>query len=152
MGMGGMPGMGGMGGMGRGGASAAAKKPKKSEPTVHHLSLSLEDLYTGLTKKMKITRKRLVDGKYEPQSKVVEIQVKPGWKEGTKITFEGEGTPLLLLLPSSLPVLYSLVYHPLIAHHSCAVQAMRARAFWQVMWCSKSTSRSTRVSCAVATI
>jgi DnaJ family protein B protein 4 len=53
--------------------------------------LSLEDLYTGVTKKMKITRSRLQNGKPVQESKVVQIDVKPGWKSGTKITFEGDG-------------------------------------------------------------
>jgi DnaJ-class molecular chaperone len=49
-----MGGMGGMPGMGMNGAGA---EPKKDKPVEHDLNVSLEDLYTGKTKKMKIHRK-----------------------------------------------------------------------------------------------
>jgi len=80
-GMGGMPGM----RSGRGG-------PRKAAPIKRTFECSLEDLYSGTTKKMKIT-KTLVDtsGKALPAEKILTISVKPGWKEGTKITFEKEG-------------------------------------------------------------
>jgi DnaJ family protein B protein 4 len=50
-------------------------------------SVSLEDLYTGATKKLKISRLR----KGQKDEKVVEVTIKKGWKPGTKITFPGEG-------------------------------------------------------------
>lgn len=88
-GMGGMPGMGGMGGMpgmggmgGRGGGGAGPQAPIKRQ-----IALSLEDLYTGVTKRVKVTRQR--SGR--PEEKVLEIVVKPGWKAGTAVTFEHEG-------------------------------------------------------------
>eukprot|EP00928_Gymnodinium_smaydae_P027758 TRINITY_DN21359_c0_g1_i1.p1 TRINITY_DN21359_c0_g1~~TRINITY_DN21359_c0_g1_i1.p1 ORF type:complete len:369 (+),score=80.57 TRINITY_DN21359_c0_g1_i1:82-1107(+) len=83
---GGMPGMrmgmGGKGGMGgRGGPD--------TRPAIFDLNLTLEDLYNGVTKKMKVKRqsttlKRDVEA-------VLEVVVKPGWKAGTKVTFQGEG-------------------------------------------------------------
>jgi len=82
------PGMGGMGGMsGSRGRPQQGPPQRKPKTTQFDLPVSLEDLYTGTTKKMKITRLR--GGRQE--SKVVEISVKAGWKEGTKLTFEGEG-------------------------------------------------------------
>jgi len=54
------------------------------------LPVSLEDLYKGGTKKLKITRK--VNG--IPEEKIVEVAVKPGWKAGTKINFSGAGDEL----------------------------------------------------------
>lgn len=56
------------------------------------LPVSLEDLYTGAEKKMKVTRK-LMDpsGRQVNAEKILAIQVKPGWKAGTKIKFSGEG-------------------------------------------------------------
>eukprot|EP00461_Guttulinopsis_vulgaris_P003625 UN03626 len=44
-------------------------------------------MYTGCMKKLKITRTR--GGKQE--SKIIEIEIKPGWKAGTKLTYENEG-------------------------------------------------------------
>lgn len=52
------------------------------------LKVSLEELYTGATKKLKVGR-RLLDGSNE--DKVLEIQVLPGWKSGTKIRFPKAG-------------------------------------------------------------
>ncbi|GFR50868.1 hypothetical protein Agub_g13155, partial [Astrephomene gubernaculifera] len=57
------------------------------------LKVSLEDLYLGVTKKLRITR-QMVDGasgKMVPVQEEIQIDVKPGWKEGTKITFQGKG-------------------------------------------------------------
>eukprot|EP00878_Enallax_costatus_P012794 GHUV01013361.1.p1 GENE.GHUV01013361.1~~GHUV01013361.1.p1 ORF type:complete len:384 (+),score=115.50 GHUV01013361.1:227-1378(+) len=58
-----------------------------------NLAVSLEDLYKGTTKKLKVTRNVFNEqtGKSEPESKVLEVQIKPGWKAGTKITFAGMG-------------------------------------------------------------
>jgi DnaJ family protein B protein 4 len=52
------------------------------------LNCDLEELYTGTTKRMKITN--------EGTSKVVEIQVKPGWKQGTKISYADQGVSFLI--------------------------------------------------------
>eukprot|EP00756_Hemistasia_phaeocysticola_P005116 Hpha_TRINITY_DN13181_c0_g2::TRINITY_DN13181_c0_g2_i1::g.113398::m.113398/K09510/DNAJB4; DnaJ homolog subfamily B member 4 len=84
MGMGGFPGMGGpMGGMGQQRKGATREFP---------LNCSLEELYEGKTKKVKITRKRLNPrGGVSDEAKVIEVEVKRGWKEGTKVTFPGEG-------------------------------------------------------------
>jgi DnaJ homolog subfamily B member 4 len=78
-GFGGMPGM----SMGGGGMRAA--------PSVQRvLRLSLEDLYAGVTKKLKV--KRIQHG--QQSEKILSIAVKPGWKAGTKIKFQGEGDEL----------------------------------------------------------
>ncbi|KAG5356593.1 Protein psi1 [Yarrowia sp. C11] len=80
-GMGG--GMGGMGGMPR----QRARSPERTQVTVK-MPVSLEDLCTGATKKMKITRK---GPSGQPEEKVLTVNIKPGWKAGTKLTFAGEG-------------------------------------------------------------
>jgi len=55
--------------------------------------VSLEDLVTGVTRKMKITRQVLnADGRTtRAEEKLLTIDVKPGWKAGTKVTFAREG-------------------------------------------------------------
>jgi DnaJ-class molecular chaperone len=56
------------------------------------LKVSLEDIYNGVTKRMKISRSRKqANGSYRKEDKILTIDVKKGWKEGTKITFNGEG-------------------------------------------------------------
>ncbi|XP_027890136.1 dnaJ homolog subfamily B member 5 isoform X2 [Xiphophorus couchianus] len=66
-------------------------------PVVHELRVSLEEIFHGCTKRMKITRRRLnPDGRsMRTEDKILNIVIKKGWKEGTKITFpkEGDETP-----------------------------------------------------------
>ena len=53
----------------------------------------MEELYNGTTKKLRVSRK-LTDattGKQVAVEKVLTVQIKPGWKAGTKIKFPGEG-------------------------------------------------------------
>ncbi|TBU62892.1 DnaJ C terminal domain-containing protein [Dichomitus squalens] len=61
--------------------------PQPSEIT-KPLKVSLEDLYSGTTKHLKVGR-RLLNGGTE--DKVLEIQIHPGWKSGTKIRFPRAG-------------------------------------------------------------
>lgn len=92
MGGGGMPGMGGMGGMPGMGGGGRARGPQKAPAIKHVLTLSLEDLYKGTTKKMKITKTKTdAQGRTEQVPKVIEIPVKRGYKSGTKLTYEREG-------------------------------------------------------------
>uniref|UniRef100_A0A663DWZ9 DnaJ heat shock protein family (Hsp40) member B1 n=1 Tax=Aquila chrysaetos chrysaetos TaxID=223781 RepID=A0A663DWZ9_AQUCH len=80
---------------GRGGAEGSCRK--QDPPVLYDLKVSLEEIYSGCTKKMKISHKRLnPDGKtVRNEDKILTIEVKRGWKEGTKITFpkEGDQTP-----------------------------------------------------------
>ncbi|XP_952090.1 molecular chaperone, putative [Theileria annulata] len=55
------------------------------------LPLTLEELYTGTVKKMKVTRKRFNGNKQYKEEHTLKIDIKPGWKDGTKLTFTGEG-------------------------------------------------------------
>lgn len=68
-------------------------QPKQQDPAVEQdLPVSLEEVLKGTTKKMKINRKALhSDGRSYREDKVLTINVKPGWKAGTKITFPREG-------------------------------------------------------------
>jgi DnaJ family protein B protein 4 len=80
----------GMGGGGGGGQRA--QRQAKAAPIVKTLTLTLEELYNGADKKLRITRQRKNDqGQYVATPKIVEIKIKPGWKAGTKITYEKEG-------------------------------------------------------------
>jgi len=83
-----MGGMSGFGGDDMDFEPAAQPRQRKKIPAVQvELGLTLQELCAGATKKLKITRKR----NNVNDEKTIEIQVKPGWKEGTKITFSGEG-------------------------------------------------------------
>jgi len=69
------------------------KRSRLQDPPIHRdVLVSLEDLMTGTTKKMKITRKVYRnDGSLGQEEKILKIDIKPGWKAGTKVTFNGEG-------------------------------------------------------------
>ncbi|KAL8158527.1 hypothetical protein V2J09_000064 [Rumex salicifolius] len=81
------------GGGGGGGAEAMNHGViRKAPPIENKLSCSLEELYKGTTKKMKISREIAdVSGKTIPVEEILTIDIKPGWKKGTKITFEEKG-------------------------------------------------------------
>ena len=88
-GMGGMPGMGGMGGMPGGfGGEPSGAAPPPPEEVIKTLALTLEELYKGGTKRLKLTRHMRNGGQEE---KILEVAYKPGWKKGTKIKFAGAG-------------------------------------------------------------
>ncbi|KDQ19385.1 hypothetical protein BOTBODRAFT_102770 [Botryobasidium botryosum FD-172 SS1] len=65
-----------------------AGPPPPPDEFTRPLKLSLEDLYSGVTKKLKLGRK-LQSG--ESEEKIIEIHVLPGWKSGTKVRFKAAG-------------------------------------------------------------
>jgi len=69
------------------------QKRDKQDPAINkELKVTLEEVNNGSIKKMKITRKRMNhDGSFSNQDKILTIEIKKGWKEGTKITFQKEG-------------------------------------------------------------
>ena len=73
-------------------------------PVVFDLKVSLEDVYKGTTKRMKITRKVINPDcrTMRLEDKVLTVSIKPGWKEGTKITFPREGDQKLNALPADI--------------------------------------------------
>ncbi|KAH1124616.1 hypothetical protein GLYMA_06G073300v4 [Glycine max] len=69
-----------------------ANMPKKPLPVETKLACSLAELYSGSTRKMKISRSVVdVNGQAIPETEILTIEVKPGWKKGTKITFPDKG-------------------------------------------------------------
>lgn len=61
----------------------------KPEPLRRSLPCSLEELYSGATKRLKVTRRCMTPGR--PAEKVLSVSVKAGWKPGTLVRFAGEG-------------------------------------------------------------
>lgn len=56
------------------------------------LAVTLEDMFTGVTKKLKIKRKTYDEtGKRTTEDRVLEVPIKPGLKKGSKIKFKGVG-------------------------------------------------------------
>jgi len=77
---------------------------KKGDRIEHKFYLTLEEIYNGTIKSMKVNRKRLnIDGRTTRQdSKILKINVKKGWKKGTRITFKEEGDELPGIIPSDI--------------------------------------------------
>ncbi|ORX72821.1 hypothetical protein DL89DRAFT_290648 [Linderina pennispora] len=104
-GLGGMGGMGGMGGhgvhthRGRGGHAMDVDDDMgggfggRTREVTRPLACTLEELYNGCTKKLKVTRRTLdrASGQLVSSEKILQIDIKPGWKAGTKVRFSGEG-------------------------------------------------------------
>jgi DnaJ family protein B protein 4 len=89
----------GQGGPGRGprrqSTRAFGDAKAKSEVTVVEkpLALTLEEMYKGVTKKMKIKRKKFdpATGKQQQEDRILEMNIKPGLKAGSKFKFQDVG-------------------------------------------------------------
>ncbi|KAL5562818.1 hypothetical protein UlMin_032565 [Ulmus minor] len=80
--------------------STAKKKP---QPVEMKLECTLEELLEGCVKKIKITRDVFTDfGIMVQEEEMLRINVKPGWKKGMKITFEGKGDEKPGYLPADI--------------------------------------------------
>ncbi|KAK7412385.1 hypothetical protein VNO78_03841 [Psophocarpus tetragonolobus] len=65
---------------------------RKAHPIENTLLCSLEELYKGSTRKMKISREIThASGRTFPVEEILNIEIQPGWKRGTKITFQERG-------------------------------------------------------------
>jgi len=75
------------------GSSMRQSGPKQAPSVQSNLICTYEELFNGCTKRLNITRKRLAPNGLSlvDDTKTLNIQVKPGWKKGTKITFPKEG-------------------------------------------------------------
>ncbi|CAL9104205.1 unnamed protein product [Musa textilis] len=106
------------------GAAAAVARPAfssfsgtvktKPPPVERKLECTLEELCRGCNKEIKfrrnvITNKGLIVRKEETQT----VRVKPGWKKGTKITFEGMGDERPGCLPADAVFVISEKEHPI---------------------------------------
>lgn len=61
------------------------------------------ELFTGTTMKFNISRKRFsAEGALEDNVKTLVIHIKPGWKEGTKISFVNEADEDYNLIPGDI--------------------------------------------------
>ncbi|XP_065209376.1 dnaJ protein homolog 1 [Planococcus citri] len=85
------------------GSPNKSKDREQDPPIEHDLYVSLEEIDKGCTKKMKISRRVLQqDGSLRKEDKVLTINIKPGWKAGTKITFQKEGDQTRNKIPADI--------------------------------------------------
>jgi len=94
-------------------AGGGQKEKHQDPPIEHDLYVTLEDINRGVTKRMKISR-RVVnnDGTARKEEKVLTINVKPGWKSGTKITFQREGDQAPNKIPADIVFIIRDKPHP----------------------------------------
>ncbi|XP_008705553.1 dnaJ homolog subfamily B member 13 isoform X2 [Ursus maritimus] len=104
---------------------------KKQDPPIERdLYLSLEDLFFGCTKKIKISRRASREIPSKPpravwlqvlnedgysstiKDKILTIDVKPGWRQGTRITFEKEGDQGPNIIPADIIFIVKEKLHP----------------------------------------
>ncbi|KAF2430438.1 hypothetical protein EJ08DRAFT_649734 [Tothia fuscella] len=64
-----------------------------TEPTTKHLPVTLEDLFHGTTKKVKIRRQRYntTTGRFVEQERILDVPIYKGLKPGSKVKFQSEG-------------------------------------------------------------
>lgn len=96
------------------GASHKTTRTKSQDPPVEHeLYVSLEDINTGCVKKMRISRKVLQpDGNLRQEEKILNIDIKPGWKAGTKIIFPKDGDQGRNKIPADIVFVLKDKPHP----------------------------------------
>ncbi|KAL1244235.1 DnaJ [Trichinella spiralis] len=87
-----------------GGGAPAGCPRQQDPPLLHDIMLSLEEVYKGCVKKMKVKRKVLNPDGFttRTEDKVLAVNVKPGWKAGTKITFPKEGDQAPNRIPADI--------------------------------------------------
>ncbi|XP_056277821.1 dnaJ homolog subfamily B member 4 [Pseudoliparis swirei] len=88
---------------------------RKQDPAIiHELRVSLEEVFHGCTKRLKISRKRLnPDARtMRNEDKILTIEIKRGWKEGTKITFPREGDESPNTIPADIVFVIKDKPHP----------------------------------------
>ena len=72
-------------------------------PIENPIHVSLEELFSGCTKRLKICRQVLSQsGAASREEKILTIDIKPGWKAGTKITFERHGDQKVGTIPADI--------------------------------------------------
>ncbi|CAI9112335.1 OLC1v1012772C1 [Oldenlandia corymbosa var. corymbosa] len=107
--------------MGGSGSGAGSQFPgagtssglRKAAPVERVLMCSLEDLYKGAKKKMRISRTILdAAGKLRNVEEFLIIDILPGWKKGTKITFPEKGNEEPGVIPADLVFVVDEKPHP----------------------------------------
>jgi len=97
------------------GGQSGSKQQRVQDPTIEKdVLVSLEDIAKGVQKKMKIS-KRIYDesGGSRAEEKVLQINVKPGWKAGTKVTFAKEGDRIPGKTPADIAFIIRDKTHPI---------------------------------------
>lgn len=90
------------------------RQPRKDPPIEMPLACSLEELYNGGQRRIKVSRRRIdpSTGVARQESEILTIDVKPGWKKGTKITFQEKGDEAPGHIPADIVFIVNEKPHP----------------------------------------
>ncbi|XP_054161984.1 dnaJ homolog subfamily B member 4-like isoform X2 [Oppia nitens] len=105
----------GLGGIGSHRKMGGSTAGTRQDPAIEHeLFLTLEEVLKGCVKRMKITRRiPAADGRTaKKEDKVLTINVRPGWKAGTKVTFQREGDQSGTAIPADIVFIIKDKPHP----------------------------------------
>ncbi|KAK9750209.1 hypothetical protein RND81_02G180200 [Saponaria officinalis] len=87
---------------------------KKPQPIEKKLECSLEELCFGAIKKINITRDVISNqGVIIQEEESLQINIKPGWKKGTTIIFEGKGDEKPGHMPADIVFIIDEKRHPM---------------------------------------
>ncbi|TPP62904.1 Molecular chaperone [Fasciola gigantica] len=89
-------------------------QPKQDPPIEREMFLSLEEVYNGCIKKMKVSRRIMNEDGHTSsiRDKVLTLTVLPGWREGTRITFAKEGDQGPNTIPADIVFILRDRQHP----------------------------------------
>ncbi|CAM8980056.1 unnamed protein product [Rhodiola kirilowii] len=96
-------------------SNGAGAEMNKARAVENILPCSLEELYKGAKKKMRISRTvwDAATGGIKNAEEILTIDIKPGWKKGTKITFPEKGNYEPGLLPADVIFVVDEKPHPI---------------------------------------
>lgn len=129
--MDGMPGM-----RGAPWQSASTFALRKADPTYCSVKVTLEDLYSGRIKKMRISKRIVDSGAIAVVSVDKEIYIKAGWMNRTKITYERDRDELPGVIPADIIFTLETKLHDRFERsrddliYKCPVSSRRA--YWRV--------------------
>ncbi|KAI1694776.1 dnaJ domain-containing protein [Ditylenchus destructor] len=96
---------------------------KQNTPTTHDVQVPLSDIWSGCSKKMKISRKIFSpDGAFRTEDKVLTVNIEPGARNGTKITFPGEGIQKPGYAPGDIVFIIREEPHPKFKREECDIR------------------------------
>ncbi|CAH8267822.1 unnamed protein product [Arabidopsis lyrata] len=96
-----------------GGANGYSGEMRKVPAVENPLPVSLEDLYKGVVKKMRLTRNVYdASGRMMVEEEILPIDIKPGWKKGTKLTFPKKGNEEPGIIPADIIFVVEEKPHP----------------------------------------
>ncbi|CAF1708088.1 unnamed protein product [Brassica oleracea var. botrytis] len=94
-------------------ANGRSSELRKAPAVENPLPCSLEDLSKGAKKKMRLSRNVYdASGKMRVVEEILPIEIKPGWKKGTKLTFPEKGNEEPGIIPADIIFVVEEKPHP----------------------------------------